>query len=258
MAKTTFGDPIDLSPWLKGEKKARNRTNLVGVELEGGWDEPPRGNNIIRDGSVRGLRNDFTGEIPSPALTIDQMRVWLEKCYPTSVNHTCGFHIHLSFKDALCYQRLMDNRFPATILAEFRKWGDEMQISEDHPLWNRLTNGTAHCRHTFDPDGQVTNTEKDYNQERPGNRYSVINYCWGRYQTVECRVLPMFATHQIAFEAVCHYIKIANAFLVAVAKREEKVLTNVVADHTPLKDLFIGGMMLDQGDRRDILLYDTV
>ena len=30
-----------------------NRIHLVGIELEGGWDEAPKGEEILRDGSVR-------------------------------------------------------------------------------------------------------------------------------------------------------------------------------------------------------------
>lgn len=46
-------EPLNIDALLG---KAKNLITLVGVELEGGWITVPNGTQVIRDGSVRGLR----------------------------------------------------------------------------------------------------------------------------------------------------------------------------------------------------------
>src|SRR3954470_3766866 len=48
-----LGKPIDLTAVLK--RPYRQRVSNIGVELEGGWDDPPEEAGIIRDGSISGL-----------------------------------------------------------------------------------------------------------------------------------------------------------------------------------------------------------
>lgn len=209
---------------LEGVKRPRNRIYRVGIELEGLWKKIPEGvGKLEHDGSVAGFAGiGHIGELPSPPLEVELFEAWMRKHYPTEVNETCGMHVHTSFKSALTYQRLMDPRYPATILAYIAKWGKKVDLPKDHCLWGRLRGESVFCKHQYTADEQVMNVEKDHNRERRGNRYTVMNYCWGRTTTIECRLLPAMPTVDLAIDAVREVINITNSYLVATAKREIK------------------------------------
>lgn len=170
------------------------------------------------------------GEIPSPPLGLDKWQAWLHSNYPPFVNDTCGMHVHQSYDTALTYQRLMTPQYPKTVLEEFKKWATEKALAKDHPLMLRL-HGTGKagtpsefCQPLFQADAQVRRTEKRFNHFEPGHRYTVMNYCWGmgNRQTIECRLLPMFEEINVAIEAIEKLIKITNAFLFVVRKKESR------------------------------------
>lgn len=207
--------------------KARNRIYRVGIELEGGWDRLPPGTRLTHDGSVRfPMPIACVGEMPSGILDTAKgsptyWENWLRTNYPKHTNETCGMHVHLSFKTAFAYNRLMTIQYPATVVAEYRKWAQREGLNEKHPLWPRLDGKSKYCQLKFDADGQVMNRDKDHNQERPGHRYTVINYCYSRYSTIECRLLPMMDTTDRAIRAVQELLDITNAFLVALPLKRE-------------------------------------
>lgn len=245
--KKGFGEALTLDPSLK--EKRKNRIYRIGIELEGGWNEVPKGSRVIRDGSVD-LRSlalpRYTeiaiGELPSPPQSITTWQAWVATNYPVYLNETCGMHVHMSFNNAFTYQRLMDDRYPATILKYMEEWAKREGLPADNPLWPRLKGESRYCQHVFDPDGQVGNTGKDYDQTRSGHRYTVINYCWQRYSTLECRLLPMMPSAPIAISAIKELLDITNLFLVATAKRE-KILkgesTCPQDEATTIKRIFI-------------------
>lgn len=215
--------PVDLD----GVGKSRiSRIYRIGVEMEGLWDKVPDGLRVERDGSVIFEDNAnpraAIGEIPSPPLELDKWEEWVRKSYPTRINKTCGMHVHLSVKSALTYQRLMTPTYPSTIISEFRKWGNRIELPKDHQLWSRLDGKSEYCKHQFTADDQVINADKDFNKERKGNRYTVVNYCWGRTQTAECRLLPAMPSVDIAVSAIRELINITDKFLLATAKKETK------------------------------------
>lgn len=175
------------------------------------------------------LRNGgglHVGELPSPVLTLTEWETWMRKFYPHAVNSTCGMHVHMSFKHALMYQRLMVESYPATVVEEFHKWALAKKIeTTSHPIWERLLGMSEFTAHSFWPDSQVKQRQKEYDHHATGNRYSVINYCYGRFQTLECRLLPMFGCNEagdveMAIEAIKHLILITNIFLVTTRGRE--------------------------------------
>jgi hypothetical protein len=234
-----LGKPIDLS----GIRVRFNRVYKVGVELEGGWTKIPAGTRIGHDGSVHVGHGDsldqdhpivHIGELPSPPLSPEELPGWMAKFYPQAVNQTCGMHVHLSFKNAMSYQRIMVNTYPATILAEVELWAKKVGLPKDHAIWDRLAGKSRYCQHIFSADEQATNAAKDFDQNREGNRYSVVNYCYGRYTTAECRLLPMMKTPEQGLEAVQEIMRITNAFLVATARRERAVVGGVALDDEPL------------------------
>lgn len=242
--------PVPLSETLLS--KARNRVYRVGIELEGGWLALPEGTEPTHDGSVRGLnavdpkRGPIPlkcGELPSPPIAVETIPTWMKRFYPSHVNETCGLHVHMSFKTALTYQRLMVPAYPATIIAEFRKWAEKEGLkggltgsTGEHPIWPRLRGESEFCQHVFFADQQALKASKDYDRHRNGHRYSVINYCYSAHSTVECRLLPMMESCDAGIRAVKHVIAVTNAFLVATAAKEEHLKSAVVVDDECLYD----------------------
>lgn len=245
--KHKLGPPVNLDKVLG---KTRNRVFRVGVELEGGWGILPKGVRLLRDGSIRFTDAEIMkgiesiGELTSPPLAVRAEEAtsslhypaWMSACYPKFVNESCGLHVHMSFKSAFTYQRLMTPAFPATILAYMTRWAKDEGLSDIHPIWPRLAGKNEYCQHTFYADDQVEKVDKDYDHHRVGNRYSVIVYPWSRHQTVECRLLPMLDTVEQAINAVKEILNITNAFLVMTAKREEKIKGEYCADEEKLSE----------------------
>lgn len=242
--------------------KARNRIHLVGVELEGGWTKLPEGVNLVRDGSVqiptpedallvdhpeqmprtprgraelnRRIEHEarkvlFTGELPSEPLEVAKVPTWMRAYYPTHVNGTCGLHVHMSFKSALHYQKLMRPEYQDAILDCLNLWGLQEGLKKEHPFWNRILGQNQYCKKEFHADAQVAKTGKSYNHAG-ASRYTVINYPWSLHGTLECRVLPMFEDVELAIRAVKFVLDVTNAFLVKTATKEERVKMDLVVD----------------------------
>lgn len=217
-----LGNMIDLGK----VKAARNRVYRVGVELEGGWTKIPKGvNEITRDGSVHiGMMDPpatAVGELPSPPLDLAHLEGWLTSHYPQYVNDTCGMHVHMSFPTALTYMRVMTPDYPATIIAYVTKWAAKTKLPSGNPIWARLRGESEFCQHVFFAEMQVT-SGKDFDRHRKGHRYTVVNYPFARYKTIEHRLLPMMASPALAYEAIMELVSITNKFLVATSAREEK------------------------------------
>lgn len=155
----------------------------VGVELEGGWDSPPR--NLGRDGSVIGVEGT-PGEMASPKLYPFDWRSWVQSYYPTSVNDTCGLHVHVSFYNKVSYARIMDFEFYQFFLWYMTAWGERQKVPKSDAFWTRLAGHNHYCSRVHRPMQQVTDRGKG------GRRYTQLNYCWSLHGTVECRLLPGF------------------------------------------------------------------
>lgn len=200
----------------------KGRIKCLGIELEGGWNTLPRGTTLVRDGSVH-VRAEHVGELPSPPLEVGEWEKWVRKFYPSIVDASCGLHVHTSFLSPFSYQRLLTPLYPATVVGYFKRWAKKEGLPLDHPIWPRLAGKSRYCQHTYHAEGQILSRGKDYDQERVGHRYTVINYCWGTHSTVECRLLPMMGDVDLAVRAINELMAITNAFLIATAKREVKV-----------------------------------
>ena len=231
---------IDISTQLA--RGPRSRVYRVGVELEGGWIKVPDGVQIIRDSSVHlvppPMPDDIAiapdrvrtiwakkhipqhvGELPSPPLEPQHIPTWLRTNYPPCHNETCGMHVHMSFRNALTYQRLMVEDFQDTMLEFLGRWATA-NLPADHHIWPRLRGDVEYCQKKFYADAQASMRNKDYDHHRPGCRYTAIHYAYSRIGTIECRVLPMMPTVDLAISAVKEVEKITTAFLVATAARE--------------------------------------
>jgi hypothetical protein len=212
----------------------RNRINRVGIELEGGWLKLPPNTRLAHDGSVfrsgqptievdgRRVAPAVVGELPSPPMPPGKvMEAWMRTFYPTHVDQTCGLHVHMSFRNALHYQLLMEKSYTDHIIAGLTKWGEDKALNRAHPLWPRLRGENEYCVPRFWGDQQVKQRSKSYNHSE-GGRYSFINYCHGLHSTLECRGLPMFADVDTAISAVNEVLSLTNAFILMKAKRQTK------------------------------------
>lgn len=261
----TENDAIDLSKYIGGARRLKNRIFRVGIELEGAWNTTilrerlsPNLYKTFRpthDGSVRitaqemGVTSSFeadkwyVGELPGPPLDpvkgskLD-FRAWMKEFYPHKVNKTCGMHVHMSFNSALTYQRLMVVSYPASVVKYCKTWATETKIPKEHCLWDRLAGNSVYCQHVFYPDEQVVPTRKDFNQTRKGHRYTVINFPFSINQTTECRLLPMFDDKEVAIAAIENLIEVTNAFLVATAKKEVEFQSEVVPEESTLNEQY--------------------
>lgn len=235
-----LGSPVDIS---RHRARARKRVYRIGIELEGGWKKLPAGVRLAHDGSIHLTDADIAagcrdiGELPSPVMDVEKFPSWMKMYYPHFVNESCGMHVHMSFMTALTYQRLMDNRFPATIIAQMTEWAKSHKLSKKHPIWERLNGESRYCQHVFMADEQVKNTSKDFDQRRQGHRYTVINYCYSRTGgSMECRLLPMMEDVDTAISAVQEIIDTTNAFLAATASKETKHSAVVESDGEVYQD----------------------
>lgn len=228
--------PLDIDRALA--RLPRNRIARVGVELEGGWSTlPPGVPRLEPDTSVfRGLVPSGLqcGELPLGPMPPIYMPKAVKRHYPSKVDATCGMHVHMGFETLLQYSLLADSpAYQETVIEYMGRWGKEVRLPDTHPLWSRLKGESVYCQKKFWPQEQMGTTRKDHDQRRVGHRYTMIHYCWGRYQTVECRLLPMMDTPELAISAITALLNLTNAYLVTV-------------DKTKVRDK--GKIELDNGD----------
>lgn len=245
MAAEPLGPPLNIDKFLG---KSKNRLNLIGVELEGGWNTIKGDLRPMRDGSIHfGIPGDdeykvslikHVGEIPLPPLGLREFPSVMRLYYPSYVNATCGMHVHLSTLKAFAYQRLMINQpysYPGTVVEYMKRWAKKEGLSQKHPIWPRLLGQNEYCQHVFHADEQAKTANKDYDHHRQGHRYTVISYCWSRYKTLECRLLPMMDNADQGILAVQAIADITNAFLAASREKEPRIRARV----TEADDAFI-------------------
>ena len=215
----------------------RSRVLKVGIELEGGWSKLPRGvSGLVHDGSVQfpGILGSpppaYVGELPSTPQDPKDVEKWILAHYPQFVNATCGLHVHMSFRQPLLYMRLMEEDYTKAIVRFVKEWAKEERLPKDHPLWARLEGKSEFCQNRFDAENQVRQTRKDYHRDRAGNRYTMVNYCYGLHSTLEVRLLPMFQESAQAVRGVKRILAITNAYLILNSKREKPAKIDITAD----------------------------
>lgn len=177
---------------------------------------------------TRGRTPDLQqGELPSEILEVEKFPAWMRTFYPSHVNASCGLHVHMSFLQAIYYQRLMTPAYPATIVKYVASWAKGEGLPADHPIWARLSGKSEYCQHRYFADQQAT-SPKDHDRRRVGHRYTVINYCHREHGTIECRLLPMLDTAEQGIRAVQNVLNITNAFLHAYRRKEVRHKQEIV------------------------------
>ena len=213
----------------------------LGVELEGGYVRDQKalalrypGARAKGDGSVDveyddlrpgfqcppGRNEDyFAGgrETTTPAVEdLPTLLAMVEDLYPDAVNKSCGMHVHCSFSDDRYYRRLASTKFHAYFLGRWEAWGhaneSRMLKDDSHSFWRRWRGENTYCKRN-------ASAEKDYvgNVWRAthggGDRYCQLNYCKSKFNTLECRMLPMFRDISLALDAIRELVDIYESWL---------------------------------------------
>ena len=218
--------PLDLDSILG---RPKNRVVRVGVELEGAWKSLPPGTRLEPDGSV--FKDPVTGskkvpaghqagELPIGPIQPAALPRFMKKYYPHKIDKTCGMHVHMSFDSVWHYDLLMVPEYQDTIVEYLARWAQKEGFASTHYIYERLGGKSVFCQRKFWPDLQVQ-AKKDYDQQRPGHRYTIVHYC-GRQMTIEVRVLPMTDTVEQAIRGVRQVIDITNACLVVLGRKKEE------------------------------------
>lgn len=167
----------------------------IGIELEGAWAHKPVG--LVNDISVNIPGATYYGEVPSPPMKLEEVEPFIKAFCPNLVNHTCGLHIHCSFKDnANVMLTLMDKKFYDYFLLRMDDFGRYMKFPKTHDFWKRLNDQNRFCRRLFQPEIQIKSVQKD------NNRRTHLNFCWSMHKTLECRLFPAFSDPNCILSAV--------------------------------------------------------
>ena len=134
------------------------------------------------DGSVRSEKGYYSAEIrsrPYETSEIDSLMSHFEKLAPLikETNRTCGFHIHISFKQHINYYKL----FSWDFVEKFQNYIKTMFTTEGEK--RRLTN--QYCR--FYPNMKAfLRLTKTFS-----SRYCAVNFCsYREHKTIEFRIFP--------------------------------------------------------------------
>lgn len=223
-----MADYIRIKKHLDNIEAVKNRIALVGVELEGGWTKLPEKVTLDSDGSVfdhgrlapAGVQLAI-GELPSRPMPPASLAPWMRKWHPTHVDHTCGLHLHMSFNDIRYYEALKIPEYTETLAHYLELWAKEQGLPKEHEIYQRLAGKNQYCIKEFWADEQIRTDRKSYNRDRPGHRYTAVNYCYGQHGTIEYRALPMFPDPEQSIRAVRHVLDITNATLLTLARKSD-------------------------------------
>jgi hypothetical protein len=195
------------------------RLDLVGVELEGGWEKAPA-HEMVTDVSVH-VRANYVGEVASAPMPAEDVLDWMVRrdIYPDVGDPTCGLHVHVSVLDNTDYARMMEDDFYTDFIAAMSKWGKEKRVPKTDEFWPRLYGENRFCRAEFRPMNQYRDGRKTE------GRRTHLNYgALAAHGTMECRMLPMFRSPRIARSAVKAYLIFVDDWLVKHGDEEFKAV----------------------------------
>lgn len=191
--------------WFKRQEKELVRD----ASLE--WGQFTKGQQLSREGKLNtDYINYHMGEKTSKPLDDwDRVAKYLTENWPDETSKKSAFHIHVSLKDINLYSALMPREFYDFFLIEMEKWGKNYPCT-NQMFWDRLEDKNKYARRQFRPERQITQKTKEHNDE---NRYTHLNYCYGVFQTVECRLFPTFMDYRTAISATKALIDCIDAYL---------------------------------------------
>lgn len=197
-----------------------NIISQIGIELEGAWPNttiheiessslPITG---CADGSLSGrLPLDHSWwEIQTEPVAYENLStLWktIDTYAPKHYNHTCGLHIHTSFISDDLYSIVASKSFVLHMRKELTQFYWNLVRNGQHSdeilrvaerFLHRLEGNNSYCKREVKIIPQLF--------DNGGQRYSFLNYCYSKHQTLECRVFPMMPAPLIK-EAVRFYLE---------------------------------------------------
>ena len=232
------------------------KIDKVGIELEGLWIDPPSHINVYGDGSVYfndrdedqdSDNNVQIGEINCKPLELHEAIRFIDTSYPDDMNKSCGYHIHLSFKDELAYAQLMEKKFYDYFLTKMEEFGHENKINADSQFWARLRGENTFCKKRFLALKQVKLKYKDE------DRYAHLNYCYNLRsrdpntgiekprKTLECRLFPVFHKKDLAIKGLIRFCEIVETYLATQKPDKPKIINaiNITYDQSDKAEMVI-------------------
>lgn len=205
------------------KKPATRRWLSMGIELEGSYTRnlpteiaaAVKGATAKRDGSISGLRGHMSEITTRVHEHLDPLMEDITKLYPDLVNGTCGLHAHNQFT-MLDHGLLTEQRFFDYFQERWEAWGkanNDAMGAQGEFFWIRLRGrripGAA--RNYCEMVNKALVQLSDSNAE---HRYTAVNFsAWHKYKTVECRLLPMMPTAELAVSAMRELSDIYDSYL---------------------------------------------
>jgi hypothetical protein len=220
-----------------------------GFEVEGAfpWEIAEKDNDdeyvndyYRHDGSVSVHNDDCDdGEIASPKFRIDrrkQFRQFVKENLPEETNNTCGIHTHVSFNNALAYQKCCDVDF----YVEFRKsvWRfmhnglfSNKTVREFENRFNGIHD--TYCKDGFNPDHTINRGFRNFKTKKSkteSGRYNCINFdAFQKYGTIESRIMPSSNDADEVIAMVEFFIEFVNNYLQNVSPYERANFEEITA-----------------------------
>ena len=205
------------------KKPATRRWLSMGIELEGSYtrDVPQniasavKGASAKRDGSISGLRGHMSEIVTRVHEHLDPLMEDVVKLYPDLINHTCGLHAHNMFT-MMDHALLTEQAFFDYFYERWEKWGranNDAMGAQGEYFWMRLRGRRIPdtARNYCEMTNKSVTQLQDSNQE---HRYTALNFsAWHKYKTLECRLLPMMPTADLAVSAMRELSDIYDSYL---------------------------------------------
>lgn len=187
------------------------------------------------------------GEIASPKFRIDrrlQFRQFVrENGTPVYTNRTAGTHVHVSFNNALAFQKCCDVQFYKLFRKEvYRFMHNGLFCAKTVKEFDDRFNGTysTYCRDGFAPDSSINGIMRTKNGD-PFNtdvsnhhgRYNCINFeSFRKFGTIECRMFPASSNSEEIIAMVEFWIEFVQNYLNTVSPYERGNIEKVSIEDT--------------------------
>jgi|ERR1017187_6657454 hypothetical protein len=183
----------------------------MGIEIEAGWKR--KRTDLIEDVSIKkeafSVSKSIGEFVSQPFKNKEGLFQSLKENWGDETTERCSFHLHLSFKNLMFYSQCMSFSFYSFFLEEMEKWGKNYPCRNEL-FWQRLKGDNKYCTRSFHPETQIIGKVKKHNDE---NRYTHLNYCYGVYETIECRLFPTFCDVDTAISATKALINCVEVYL---------------------------------------------
>ncbi len=185
------------------------------------------------------------GEIASPKFRIDrrlQFRDFVrQQGTPIFTNRTAGTHVHVSFNNALAYQKCCDVNFYTLFRKEvYRFMHNGLFCEKTVKAFNDRFHGrySTYCRDGFAPDTSINGVMRNFDGENfetkvssHHGRYNCINFeAYRKFGTIECRIFPASEKSDEIIAMVEFWIEFVQNYLNTVSPYERGNIEKLTID----------------------------